>query len=373
MKLIFRRIMFITLAIVAVLALAVFIFLQQPLFGKAPADQRLERMKKSPHYRDGAFDNLMPTPQLTEGYSMPKILFDFFFNKSKTGRPPRPLPSVKTDLKQLPPNENVFVWFGHSSYYMQVDGLKFLIDPVFSNNASPIASSNTAFEGTNIYSVADLPEIDYLLISHDHYDHLDYATIKELKGKVKKIVCGLGVGEHLEYWGYAPESITELDWDETVNIDNQLKIHALPARHFSGRTFKRNNTLWIAMLLQTPTQKILVGGDSGFGNHFAEIGKKFAPIDWAIMENGQYNLAWQAIHSLPEETLKAAQLLQAKHVIPVHSSKFELALHAWDEPLNEITRLNAQYGLDLVTPKIGQVVRFTDEPQHFGQWWKEVK
>jgi len=364
--------MIILLCLALVLAITTYFYMRSPKFGKAPSGKRLERMLQSPNYKDGKFQNLHHTPSLTEGYSMLGIMFDMLFKNHPRRSPIDSLPSIKTDLLNLPVNENVLVWFGHSSYFMQVNGKRFLVDPVFSGNASPLPGTTKSFKGADIYSVADLPNIDYLVISHDHYDHLDYETIIALKSKVNKVVCGLGVGEHFEYWGYAPSQLMERDWNEEINLGDDMKLHTVPGRHFSGRGFTRNNTLWTAYILETPQAKIYIGGDSGYDTHFKEIGEKFGPIDLAILENGQYNVAWQAIHTLPNETLQAAKDLSAKRLFPVHSSKFTLAMHQWDEPLNDISRL-AEGNLPLVTPMIGEKVELDNDTQVFKQWWKGVK
>ncbi|MGC4042064.1 MAG: MBL fold metallo-hydrolase [Flavobacterium sp.] len=253
-----------------------------------------------------------------------------------------------------------------------MDGKKFLIDPVFSGNASPLPGSVKAFDGSNEYQAEDMPAIDYLLISHDHYDHLDYPTIIKLKDKINVIVCGLGVGSHFEHWGFDTNKIIEKDWHETEILTDTIKIHTTPARHFSGRGLVRNNTLWLSFVLETPTHKLFLGGDSGYDTHFAEIGKKYGPFDWAILENGQYNLAWEAIHMLPKQFVQAAAELRAKNVIPVHSSKFALAQHSWNEPLNEISNFyrNGNYDYSLVTPRIGEVVKLDTTNLHFTEWWK---
>ncbi|MFT3740295.1 MAG: MBL fold metallo-hydrolase [Breznakibacter sp.] len=365
--------MMITLiSLFTVTGISVLLYMQHPKFGKAPSGQRLEKIKQSPNYKNGAFVNQTFTPSLTEGYSFTKIFYDFLFKRNPDMEPRSALPSVRTDLRALPSHQDILVWFGHSSYFMQVHGLKLLVDPVFSGNASPIPGSTKAFAGTDVYTVDDFPDIDYLIISHDHYDHLDYRTVKKLRPKIRKVICGLGVGSHLERWGFPAEMIEEKDWNETIPLADSVKIHTLTARHFSGRTFRRNNTLWLSFLLETPTQKIYLGGDGGFDTHFREIGKQFGPIDLAILENGQYNLAWHAIHCLPEETLQAAKDLNAKRLMPVHSSKFALGMHGWKEPLSELTRLNKNYGLPLVTPLIGQIVHLADTAQVFNEWWANV-
>jgi len=360
--------MLVLICIVAVLVVTAAAYLQHPKFGAKPAGERLAKIQASPNYKNGAFVNRSYTPALTEGYSMGKIMFNFFFRKGKGTVPKGVIPSVYTNIKNLPAGDWL-VWFGHSSYFIQTAGLNFLVDPVFSGNASPVPGSTKAFKGTDRYTVNDMPDIDYLVISHDHYDHLDFETIKKLKTKVKKVICGLGVGAHLERWGYAPENIIEMDWDTRVDLDNGTVLYAVTTRHFSGRTLKRNNTLWNAYLLQTPNLKIFVGGDGGYDTHFKELGDLHGPIDLAILENGQYNEAWKAIHFLPGENLQAALELKAKRVMPVHSGKFDLALHDWDEPLKELSRLNKTTGLPLVTPIIGEPVNLNDTAQQFTQWW----
>lgn len=253
---------------------------------------------------------------------------------------------------------------------MQIEGKRFLVDPVFSGSASPVPGTVKAFKGTDRYTVDDLPPVDYLVISHDHYDHLDYETIVKLKDKVKMVICGLGVGAHFEHWGYPAGKIIESDWNNTIPLDGGFRIHTTPARHFSGRGFTRNNTLWMSYVLQTPKKKIYIGGDSGYDTHFAEIGNQYGPIDLAILENGQYNLAWEAIHMLPEQVFQAAKDLKAKRLFPVHSSKFTLAMHAWDEPLTKVTAFAKAEAFPLVTPVIGEMVDLNDTAHVFPEWWK---
>ncbi|WP_228466976.1 MBL fold metallo-hydrolase [Adhaeribacter swui] len=348
------------------------IFLRQAQFGKLPSGARLERIKKSPNYRNGAFQNESFTPDLAEGVTYFSVAKDFFFGKNKRATPTDSIPSTKTDLLHLDPKQDVLVWFGHSSYFMQVDGKRFLVDPVLSGAASPVSFTTKAFKGTDRYTPDDLPEIDYLLISHDHYDHLDYETILKLKPKVKTIICALGTGEHLEYWGYDPAKIIEKDWNEEVNLGDGFSVHTVPARHFSGRGFKRNQALWTSYVLQTPTQKLFIGGDSGYDKHFAAIGEKFGPFDLVILENGQYNQSWRYIHMLPEQILQAAKDLKAKRIFPVHSAKFNLGLHAWDEPLKLIMENNKSEHLKIITPMIGEQVNLNDTTQQFSQWWVGV-
>lgn len=357
------------LIIIGVLLIATVLFIQQDKFGKSPDGARLERIKQSPNFKNGKFQNLSVTPTLAEGYNYFGIFYESYFKDKPRQYPTDLIPSVKSDLLNLPVDTNVLVWFGHSSYFMQIDGKRILVDPVFSGNASPIPRTVKAFKGTDIYTVADLPDIDYLFISHDHYDHVDYETIIALKDKTKKVICGLGVGSHFEYWGYDSTKIIEGDWNDKIELDAGFTAFVEPARHFSGRSFTRNNTLWASFILQTPGMKIYIGGDSGYDTHYAEIGKKHGSVDLAILDNGQYNEAWKYIHHLPEDVLKAAQDLKAKRIFPIHSSKFALGSHDWDEPLVQITELNKSYNIPLVTPIIGEMVNLKDTTRQFKQWW----
>jgi L-ascorbate metabolism protein UlaG (beta-lactamase superfamily) len=365
--------MIILLSVALLCIVTVFFYMRQEKFGKAPGGKRLELIKQSPNYNKGQFQNVHFTPMMTEGYSLTKTTLDFIFKKFPRQKPTVEIPSIKTNLLKLPLDSNVLVWFGHSSYFLQVDGKRFLIDPVFSGNASPIPNSNKSFPGTDIYTAADMPEIDYLLITHDHYDHLDYETVIALKDKIKTVICGLGVGSHFEHWGFNLNKIIEKDWNESFITADGITIHTAPARHFSGRGFTRNNTLWLSYILQTPNLKIYMGGDSGYDTHFADIGKKFGGFDLAILDNGQYNVAWQAIHMLPDEVLKATNDLKAKRLMPVHSSKFVLAQHPWDEPLRKITELSEGSNTPLVTPMIGELVNLNDEKQVFKKWWTAIE
>lgn len=268
--------------------------------------------------------------------------------------------------------QDVLVWFGHSSYFIQLDGKHILVDPVFSDAASPVGFFNKAFKGTNSYAASDVPDIDYLIITHDHWDHLDYPTMLQLKSRVKKVICGLGVGAHFEYWGFDKHRIIEMDWNEDYSLDTGFTVFSLPARHFSGRGFSANQSLWGSFLLQSPTSKIYIGGDSGYDTHFADIGKRFGEIDLAILENGQYDEHWKYIHMMPKEVLQAAKDLRAKQLFPIHNSKYALANHDWDTPMRTITAGYTAGEFKLITPKIGEVVRLKDRTQTFSKWWESV-
>lgn len=365
--------MIMILGVALVLALITFLYMRQDQFGKAPSEAAKEKLALSPQYHQGKFKNLLPTPDLTEGHSYWSVIKAQFFTSHPRLRPKLPLPSSKVDLHHLPSDKEVLVWFGHSSYFLQLDGLRILVDPVFSGNASPLPGTVTAFDGTDRYTVDDLPSIDVLLISHDHYDHLDYKTILALQPKVQQVICGLGVGSHFLHWGYDPSQIREQDWNDQLLIRPEFRIHTLPARHFSGRGLNAKNTLWASYLVESENLKIYVGGDSGYGPFFQEIGARFGPIDLVILDNGQYNDAWREIHMHPEEVLAAARDLKAKKLFPVHSSKFVLAMHPWDEPLREISRLHAESDANfaLFTPEIGAMIDLSEE-KLFNPWWEDI-
>lgn len=364
--------MYIVISIVVVIILLYFMVINQEVFGAEAKGGRLKRMQQSKHFKDKQFQNLSHTPSLAEGHSMPKVMYDFFFKKKDPLlKPVKNLPSIHTDLKNLSKEDDIFIWMGHSSYFIQTDGVSFLIDPVLSLYGSPFKFFNKAFAGADIFKPEDIPNIDYLVITHDHYDHLDYPTVKAIKNKVGKVILPLGVGAHLEKWGYKPEQLIEEEWGAEAVLKNNIKITFTPARHFSGRKTQRNVTLWTSYVLETPTKKMFLGGDSGYDTHFKMIGEKFGPFDYAIMENGQYNEAWKYIHALPEDVIQASIDVRAKKIIPVHSSKFALALHPWNEPLRKVVQLGKEKKLNVLTPMIGETVDLNAANQEFKIWWED--
>jgi len=291
-----------------------------------------------------------------------------FIHKNKNTAPPGKLPSVKTDLVNLNSSKPVIVWFGHSSYFIRIENKNFLIDPVFSGNAAPLSFMIKAFPGSNIYQPEDLPAIDYLILTHDHYDHLDFKTVRKLRNKVNNIYCSLGVSSHFKYWGFDINKITEMDWWGSIQLDENISLTAAPARHFSGRGIKRGQTFWSSFILKTKDHNLYLGGDSGYDSHFKEIGDKYGPFDIAILEAGQYNTMWPYIHMMPEETVQAAVDLKAKSLLPVHWGKFTLALHAWDEPIKRVTEKAQSLNMKVYTPKIGQPLILGDSFQS-ENWW----
>ena len=218
--------------------------------------------------------------------------------------------------------------------------------------------------------VQKLPKIDAVILSHDHYDHLDYESILKLKDKVDTFYAPLGVGVHLEAWGISKEKIIELDWWQEITVDD-LKFVCTPARHFSGRKFNnRQSTLWSSWVIQSSTENIFFSGDSGYDSHFKEIGEKYGPFDFAMMECGQYNEMWPEIHMFPEETAQAAVDVKAKKMMPIHWGAFKLALHSWTDPVERVTKKAEELNLPLITPKIGEPFLLVDENINNQDWWK---
>ncbi len=336
--------------------------------GKLPSGKHLEQLKRSPNHKNGAFQNLSPTTMKPEDVSYWKMMGEFF-KKHPDTKPPAKLPFVKTDLKKLNADAPVIVWFGHSSYLLRIENKNFLIDPVFSGNAAPVSFMVKAFPGSNEYKAEDMPPVDYLILTHDHYDHLDFKTIRKLRNKIGKIYCSLGIGSHLKYWGVDANKITEMDWWQPEQLDDKMKLTAAPARHFSGRGLKRGQTLWSSFILKTTSYNIYLGGDSGYDSHFKEIGKRFGPFDLAILESGQYNTMWPLIHMMPEETVQAAVDLNAKALMPVHWSKFRLGMHAWNEPVKRVLEKAKELNMPVLTPQIGEPL-ILDGNFISKNWWE---
>ena len=347
----------IILAVVAVVAITAMLVLRHPAFGRRISAERKARIEASPNYRDGMFQNEEPTPQFSR--SMPAMLWDFITNPPKDRTPKEPLPAVKTDLKNLPTDRDWLVWFGHSSYLFCLNGKRYLVDPLLKMEF-PAAVMMKPFKGTDLYTPDDMPDIDVLIITHEHWDHLDYATLRDLRSKVKQVVCPLGVAEYLEYWKYDKSIITEMDWGEKVE---RLKVKGeritcLPTRHFSNRLFGRNQTLWAAFMVEDAGRKVYVGGDGGYDGRFKRVREQFGQVDLALLENGQYNNDWPLIHSTPEGLEKAILDLDAKAVFTVHHDKFALAKHPWSEPDSIARSIAKRTAVNLLDQPIGSVVEF---------------
>lgn len=355
-----------SLLLIALIAL----YCHSPKFGQLPEGERLKKIKNSKNYRNGQFQNDINylssanTRKNISPLGILKSLLSLVFSDPKAVV----VPHTKTDIKALGKSEDVLVWFGHSSYFIQIDGVRILVDPVFSDISSPVPFFPKAFTGSNVYSHSDIPELDYLIITHDHWDHLDYETVTKLK--FGHVICPLGVGSHLERWGI--KNVIEMDWWEDSQLKEGFKVHCLPSRHFSGRGFARNKTLWASFLIESASGfKIFIGGDGGYDARFLDFGERFQQIDLAILENGQYNENWPDIHMHPNETVQAANDMGALSLFPVHNSKFFLSTHKWNDPLKAISSLSSNERFRLITPIIGEKVELKNSDQSFEKWWEE--
>lgn len=366
----YYKLMCILVVFVVLLAISGRIYLQQDKFGRLPEGARLAKLEQSPNYSDGTFHNKVPMAEIVKGGVNISGFIKYFFHHRENPEPSGPVPVVKTDLKSLNREKDVVIWLGHSSYYIQLGGKTILIDPVFSAYASPFFFSTRAFAGTNIYTAKDFPEIDYLLISHDHWDHLDYDTVMALKPKIKNVVTGLGVGEDFARWGFPDTMVHEMDWDTTLQLDEDLAIHVLTAHHFSGRWLERNRTLWVSFALETSSHRIYYSGDSGYGPHFKDIGKRFGYFDLVLLDSGQYNEAWKHVHMMPEESAQAAVDLNSKAALPSHNGKFSIAYHSWDDPYKRFVKVSQGKPYRMLTPEIGEVVDLANRQQVFTNWWE---
>lgn len=354
----------------ALVAISGCVYLQHDKSGRLPERDRLARIRQSPHYRDGIFHNQVPFREIVKGGSGFSSLLKYLFHPRQNPEPAGPVPTVKTDLKGLDRQQDVVVWLGHSSYFVQLGGKTFLIDPVFSDYASPIFFSTRAFAGSNHYTADDMPDIDYLLISHDHWDHLDYDTVMALKPKIGTVVTALGVGEHFARWGFADAQVIEADWDTDLHMGSGVVIHVLTARHFSGRLLDRNRTLWCSFALEVPGRRIFYSGDSGYGPHFAAIGERFDGFNLALLDCGQYNENWPDVHMMPEQAAQAALDMRAKAALPGHDGKFSISYHSWNEPFLRFTVAANEKLLRAATPRIGEALVLESSAHNFSKWWE---
>ncbi|MBE9583292.1 MBL fold metallo-hydrolase [Mucilaginibacter sp. JRF] len=338
-----------------------------PSLGKNPEDEALDVIRNQPNYKNGQFQNLSYDDDTTA--IKRSGIWKQFFNKPDSVSPPRQLPWVKTNLKTLPDARPVVVWFGHSSVLIKYRGINMLIDPIFSSNAGPVPGLIKAFNGATHYNVEDMPPIDVVIISHDHYDHLDYRTLKKLRNQVKKVVVPLGVGSHLKYWGYKPEQIVELNWHGSYKLPDGSSVTAAPARHRSNRTLKMNQTLWASYVIRIGDHRIFYSGDSGFGHHFKAIGSQYGPFDLAVMECGQYGPNWPHSHMFPTQTAQAASDLQTDIMQPVHWAKFAESSHIWNEPVRQLLPAAEKLGITVITPYIGEPYVIGTTPVR-KIWWE---
>jgi L-ascorbate metabolism protein UlaG (beta-lactamase superfamily) len=340
--------------------------------GAQPKGKRLERMQASPRYADGAFHNTRAvTPGLKKGTAGPTI--SEFLCGGQRRTPPGPLPAMNPlePWARRPETPLRATWLGHSTVLLEMDGLRVLTDPVWGERASPVGFAGPKrFQAVPV-PIGALPPLDAVVISHDHYDHLDYPTILELARLEVPFITSLGVGAHLEAWGVPAVRITELDWWERAELGG-LSITAAPSQHFSGRGLgTRNTTLWSSLALRTDRAAVFFSGDTGLTPEYSTIKERLGPFDLVMLEVGAFHPAWGDIHLGPENALKAASLLGGARFLPVHWGTFNLAMHAWDEPAETLVKLAPEYGAELMMPLLGEPI----EPLHAGAidaWWRPL-
>lgn len=328
------------------------------------------RYQQSPNWQNGSFQNLEETEVMMSLPSIMGVIYkQLASNINKAPTPPIPiLPFDKTAFL-APSDKAKFIWYGHSVVAMHIQEMTFLIDPMLGPDTTPIAPiANKRFSENTLPIIDDLPEIDLILLTHDHYDHLDYASIQKLKHKTKLFFVALGLKRHLVSWGVKPDLIVEFDWWDTKKINN-IEITFTPTRHFSGRGLTdRQKCLWGGWVFKTISENIWFSGDGGYGQHFKTIGERLGPFDFAFMECGQYNDAWRPIHLFPDESVQAAIDAKVKKAMPVHWAGFSLSFqHTWSEPADQFAIAATDKKLPFILPALGQQFDLTYNESK--QWW----
>jgi len=338
-----------------------------PTFGAAPAGDSLARIKASKNYIDGRFVNLVDTPLNTRdpnsdtGTGIGTFLFP-----AEGKNPSKPLPSHH--FNDITLNSGEFVWFGHSTILFKTAELTVISDPVF-NRASPVPFVGEPFTYTHTPALSELPPIDVVIISHDHYDHLDHKAVGDLASNVKHFLVPLGLKAHLLKWGVTAEKIIELDWYQSQRLGS-VEFTLTPTRHFSGRgVTNRFSTLWGSWVINSADLNVYFSGDSGYFDEFKKIGLQFGPFDIAFIETGAYNEDWANVHMMPEDSVQAAVDLNAKRYFPIHWGKFDLSAHTWTDPVERASIKAAELQMPVVTPQVGEV--FTMDSEQSSRWWEQ--
>ena len=363
----FFELLFAVLLILLVTICAYFYF--SPAFGAAPSGDSLVRFQASSNFNGRHFKNLVTTVRNTREPGDVFRIFGDFISPPSDKNPQHPLPSKKFDRMLL--ENGKFVWLGHSTVLFKTSERTVLIDPVY-HRVSPFPVFGEPFEMTKTPAITDLPSIDVVLISHDHYDHLDHLAIAKLNSMTGQFLVPLGIGSHLQHWGVPVEKIIELDWYETETIEG-IAYTLTPSRHYSGRGISDNKlTLWGSWAVKSAELNVWFSGDGGYFSEFKKIGENYGPFDIAFIENGAYNPGWAQIHMMPEQSVQASIDVQAKVFFPIHWGKFDLAVHRWDEPIERATVAAKKLGVTMYTPVVGQVFSVIEAGSNdvTKPWWE---
>lgn len=332
-------------------------------FGKTPSRKERDGYSKLSYYRDGEFQS--PEKIVYHFEKLPTSKFNMFvkFLSKSPNAPKEELPKIKPEFSKRPQNFALY-WLGHSSAIFELDGKRLIIDPVF-DNAGPLSIITPRYAEAPIKR-EELPNLDYIIITHNHYDHLEKKTVKSIKNG--HFIVPLGVGAALRGWGVAPDRITEIGWNETFE-SGEFSITALPAIHYSNRGIgDKNKTLWAAYVIKSGDKNIFWSGDSGYGKHFAEYGEKYGPFDFAALEIDAWNEAWPNIHLFPNEVAQAAVDLKTKHILPIHWGVFDLAMHPWNKSIDMVINEANKKNISVLTPKMGEKIENIKKPTEY--WWK---
>ncbi|HLL68324.1 MAG TPA: MBL fold metallo-hydrolase [Micromonosporaceae bacterium] len=337
--------------------------------GGTPTGARGERVRRSPQYRAGAFHNAAAIPTMEAGSSLAMARELIFGRQRRT--PSRPVPIVRPAPGGDTPDGLHVTWYGHASALVELDGGRVLIDPVWSERCSPSPVVGPRRLHPPPVALEDLPVIDAIVISHDHYDHLDLATVRTLvRTQRAPFLVPLGVGAHLDHWGVPADRIVELDWDERFSVGN-LELVATAAQHFSGRGVTRDGTLWASWVIAGPTRRVFYTGDSGYFDGYAAIGAAHGPFDVSLIQIGAYGATWPHIHMFPEEAVRAHLDLRGGLLIPVHWGTFNLAFHAWSEPVDRLWLEVKARAVTMAVPRPGERIDVDDPPPVDG-WWQAI-
>jgi L-ascorbate metabolism protein UlaG (beta-lactamase superfamily) len=341
------------------------------IFSEMDLEENVSKNKKVNNYIDGEFVNKNPTEGVTESFLT--VAYNFLFKNRGNRKPKFEIPIVKTNIDSFAiKNSDVLsvVWLGHATTLININGSLILTDPMLTNWASPIAWIGPKRFFDSPIKIENLPMLDAVIISHNHYDHLDKESILRLNAKTKKFILPIGVAPLLEKWGILAEKTIERNWWDVVQLNNNIEIIYTPAHHFSGRgIIDHNKTLWTSFVIKSKNHSIYFGGDSGFFNGYKEIGEKLGPFDITILPIGAYSKMWHSIHMNPSEAVKAHLDLKGKLFFPIHWGTFNLALHSWDEPAELLITEASNKNVSFVIPKPGEIVTKT-EKKAVDRWWK---